>query len=309
MCARMGMVWSQARAQGCCTGVRARADENRGIAVPHACTQALLLDGEDKAAALLHELMGGQKKMRARRRAQERRGASTSFLYHEVAAQEVPPLDVLGGATFCLCLWTFIRELLGDQKKPTLLACVDKHGPSRREDVWVSVRWTPRSAWRHFEAAPQHANAERSWREVHTATAVAGGSAHVPCAPLHLVGAILHRFWAVAVASAAKQAGGGYHGGGGGAVGVGGGGSCGKWLSLILELDKEKGLGLSMSSTFVSDVSAALVAGRNLDRCVCARAREAPSLEFFCSSNMLIKPPKVPAGIADAHCAVRRGAK
>ena len=189
---------------GAGTGVRARADENRGIAVPHACTQALLLDGEDKAAALLHELMGGQKKMRARRRAQERRGASTSFLYHEVAAQEVPPLDALGGATFCLCLWTFIRELLGDQKKPTLLACVDKHGPSRREDVWVSVRWTPRSAWRHFEAAPQHANAERSWREVHTATAVAGGSAHVPCAPLHLVGAILHRFWAVAVASAAK---------------------------------------------------------------------------------------------------------
>ncbi len=217
-----------------------------------AVEQVLGSSGEDKAGPLLNViLINGLKKMRDARRIQRNLALTTSFLYHEVAAPEVPNMDSMGKACFCLCMWTFVRELLGDQKKP----CIRVSAASESQnDVWISIRYSPRGAWRHFYPA------ERGVREVCMDAAASPPPSLIamqPYTPLHLTGALLQRFWAAALTVAAKRA----H-----VDRAATSGFCGKWLLHILELDEEKGLGLAQSLAFASCINTGLEQGRIADR-------------------------------------------
>ena len=216
----------------------------------------LLFSGEEKVVALLDLiLISGLKGIRGTRRLQ-RSGSLTSFLYHEVAAHEAPVMDTMARVCFCLCLWAFIRDLLGDQRKPTLQASCSVEN---NEDFWISIRYSNKGSWRHFYPS------ERGVREMMGDLSSAGAlvSASQPLTPLQLIGVLLQRFWAAALAAAAKRPSTGRH-----ASPTTTSGFCSKWLSHVLEFDREKGLGLSQSQAFVSSIRAALQQGRLEDRCL-----------------------------------------
>ena len=211
--------------------------------------EELLVSGEEKIGTLLNMiLVNGLKGMRSARRWQRKGSLTTSFLYHEVAAHEVPALDSLGRACFCLCMWTFMREYLREQKKPCLRVSVSADSP---REFWVSVSYGARCGWRHFHPG------ERGVREV-IVDAVTQRP-NQPYSPLHLIGALLERFCAASLSSSPQETGAERH------VSST---FCSKWLSFILDLDREKGLGLSHSLDFVLSIRAGLEQGRILDRCL-----------------------------------------
>lgn len=213
--------------------------------------EGVLAGGEERAEALLSlVLVHGLENMRTARRFQ-RGAAHTSFLYHEVAAHEGPAMDSFARACFCLCMWTFLRETLGEQKKPTLHVC----SADRQDEYWLAIRYSPRGAWRYFRTIEK----PLCVRE-HSIDALPPRQP-LPYSPLRLIGALLQRFWATALSSsnAVKR---------NSAFRSTSAGFCSKWLSLILELDREKGLGLAQSSVFVSSVRHGLEQGRIANSCL-----------------------------------------
>ena len=214
--------------------------------------EQVLGSAEDKAGPLLNViLLNGLKEMRGARRIQRTLPSTTSFLYHEVAKPDVLNLDSMGKACFCVCMWTFVREQLGEQKKP----CIRVSAASEsQDDFWISIRCSPRGGWRHFSPSDRGVR-----EEVLDAVASSPPSlmAMQPYMPLHMMGAVLLRFWAAALNAAAKRA---------QADRVTTSVFCGKWLSHILELDVEKGLGLAQSLAFVSRINVGLEEGRIADR-------------------------------------------
>lgn len=211
--------------------------------------------GEEQAGSLLDIiLVNGLKALRNTRRIQ-RSGSLTSFLYHEVAAQEAPSMDSIARSCFCVCMWTFIREKLGDQKRPSLQVSASCEST---EDFLISIRYSGRGAWRHFYPT------ERGVREVKadvSSSSVSFGAGNQPYTPLHLIGSLLQRFWAAALtaavgskrSSSTRQTSTAF---------------CSKWLSVVLELDREKSLGLSQSAAFVSSIRAGLEQSHVADRCL-----------------------------------------
>lgn len=164
-------------------------------------------------------------------------------------------MDSLSRACFCLCMWTFLRGLLGDQKKPSMQ--VSSSGQDT-DDFWISIRYSPRGVWRHF------CPAERGVREMTGDTPSSSGAtavANQPHTPLNLVGVMLRRFWAQALTTAVKRS-------SGSTARQSSSGFCSKWLSLVLEFDRDKGLGLSESLAFVSCIRSGLEQGRIADRCL-----------------------------------------
>jgi hypothetical protein len=208
--------------------------------------EELLVCGQDKGGALLNcILLSGLKELRSSRRFQ-RTGSLTSFLYHEVAAHEAPAMDSLALASFCLCMWAFIREHLGDQRKPVLHVSAARDNAT---DFCISLRY-PRGAWRHYQPT------ERGVREM---TGEASGPGGLPYTPLHLIGVLLHRFWASSLSVAVRRS---------ASTRATGSNLCSKWLSLILELDRDKGLGLAQSVSLVSGIRAGLEQGRLAAGCL-----------------------------------------
>jgi len=217
----------------------------------------VLASGEEQLDALLDLILTeGLKGMRNRRKGElKRSGSFTSFLYHEIAAHEAPCMDSLARASFCLCMWTFLRGLLGDHKKPIMQVSSSSEG---NNDFWISVRYGLGGTWRHFYPT------ERGVREmtVH-APASHETPANQPYTPLHLVGVMLQRFWAQALTAAVKRG-----SGSGSSSRQTWSGFCSKWLTLVLEFDRNKGLGLSESLAFVSCIRSGLEQGRIADRCL-----------------------------------------
>ena len=214
--------------------------------------EGVLAGGEESAEALLSlVLVNGLEGMRNARRFQ-RCSAHTGFLYHEVAAHEGPALDSLARACFCVCMWTFLRESLGEQKKPVLQICASA---DCLDEYWVAIRYSPRGAWRYFSTMEK----PMCVRE-HSSPALPSQQ-HQPYSPLHLVGVVLQRFWATALSSssAGKRS---------SAFRNTTAGFCTRWLSLILELDREKALGLASSVAFVSSLRQGLEQGRIANSCL-----------------------------------------
>jgi len=240
--------------------------------------EELLAAGEESAEALLQlVLVGGLGGMRNARRFQ--RGAShTSFLYHEIAAQEGPALDSFARACFCLCMWTFLRETLSDSqsRKPSMqIRC----SPDNPEEFWVAIRYSPRGGWRYFCTTEKPLGA----REEPSVSTLQ------PYPPLHSIGVVFQRFWATALAnsSPAKRS---------AAARSTTTGFCSKWLCLVLELDREKELGLARSLAFVSSIRAGLEQSRVASSCL-------PELQALIARHAAERPevPVSPLRGAGSH--------
>ncbi len=244
--------------------------------------EELLAAGEGSAEALLQlVLVDGLGGIRNARRFQ--RGTSqSSFLYHEVAAQEGPALDSFARACFCVCMWTFLRESLSDSpsRKPSMqIRC----SPDNPEEFWVAIRYSARGSWRYFCTTEKPLGAREE-----SSGAV---SPLQPLQPLHLIGVVFQRFWATALASSSptKRS---------AAARSTTTGFCSKWLCLVLELDREKELGLARSLAFVLSIRAGLEQSRVASSCL-------PELQALIARHAAERPevPVSPLRGAGSHSA------
>ena len=146
---------------------------------------------------------------------------------------------------------TILRESLGEHKKPVLQICASA---DCLDEYWVAIRYSPRGAWRYFSTM-EKPMCVREHPVLRCRLSSTNPTRPPPgrCCAATILGhgpfELKRRQAQLGFRNTTA-------------------GFCTRWLSLILELDREKALGLASSVAFVSSLRQGLEQGRIANSCL-----------------------------------------